>query len=84
MGQTKQENPIDSASRLGRFATSTQSSQGKSDPVGNLQKFAAAEQERQRKKKQEEEAAKKNPVQTAPQKGFVQSMIDKYWYGKSN
>jgi hypothetical protein len=69
----------EAASRLGRYAGSTQSKEGKSDPVGNLQRFAAAEQERAKKKKKEEEERKKaQPVETAPQKGYLSQLYDKY------
>lgn len=72
------------ASRLGRYAGSTQTAQGKSDPVGNLQRFAAAEQERQKKKKKDEAdaaaaaKAKQGTVDTAPEKGYLSQLYDKY------
>lgn len=77
------ESAGESASRLGRYASSTQSSQGKSDPVGNLQRFAAAEQERQKKKKKDEADAAKaktaaGSVNTAPEKGYLSQLYDKY------
>jgi hypothetical protein len=72
------ESTAESASRLGRFAGSTQTKEAKSDPVANIQKFAREEQERQRKKKEEEAAKKKAGVSTEPEKGFLQRMYEKY------
>lgn len=63
--------------RLGRFGDAVRSGKPR-DIVGRIQDFSKAEAERQRKKKEEEA----KPKSTAPQKGFIGRMIDKYYYGK--
>lgn len=80
----QQEGLAESASRLGRFAGATKDEKKKDKPdmVGRIQQFARDEQERQRKKKAEEEARKKQPVQTAPQEGFLTRMYKKYVSGE--
>jgi membrane protein involved in colicin uptake len=70
----------ESASRLGRFGETTKK---KGDTVKNIQEFAKREAERARKKKEEEEAKKKAGVTTAPEKGFLQRMYEKYVGGSS-
>ena len=74
----RQEPFSESASRLGRFS---QTATSKGDPIKNIQNFAKAEQERKRKE-EEEKKKKAAQINTAPQKGFLQRMIDKYYYGK--
>lgn len=77
--QQQQENLTESASRLGRFAGSTQTQQGKSDPIKNIQEFAKAENERKRKE-EEEKKKKAAQVSTAPaqEEGFLSRMYKKY------
>ena len=70
----RQEPLSESASRLGRFAGATTKS--KSDPIKGIQDFAKAEQER--KRKEEEEKKKKSTITTAPEKGFLTRMYEKY------
>jgi hypothetical protein len=78
-GKTGAQTASEGAGNLGRFGGAVK---GKSDPVGAIQKYARDEQERAKKKKADEEAAKKKGI--APEKGFVQRMMDKYWYGKKD
>lgn len=78
----QQESTSESVSRLGRFGSSTQTKEAKSDPIANIQKFAREETERQRKKKEEEAKKKKQPVDTAPQEGFLTRMYKKYVSGE--
>lgn len=59
-----QEPTSESLQRSGRFAGSMRSSQGQSDPVAQLQRFAAAEQ-----------ARKLAPPPVAPSQGFLSRMF---------
>lgn len=78
-----QEPVTESASRLGRFAKSTSDTQKKGgNMVTNIQAFAKSENERKRKEEEEKKRKAAQPVNTEPQKGFIQRMIDKYYYGK--
>jgi hypothetical protein len=83
VARQQKESTGESVNRLGRFAGSTQTKEAKSDPIANIQKFAREEQERQRKKKEEEAAKKKQPVNTAPQEGFLTRMYKKYVTGET-
>jgi hypothetical protein len=75
MGQDKPESLFDSISRMGRAKKATVDTGG--DMVTNLQNFAKSEAER--KRKEAEDAKKKaTTVNTAPEKGFLQKMYEKY------
>jgi hypothetical protein len=79
----RQEAASESASRLGRFAKSQSSDEAKKkqpDAVKRIQDFA--KQEAERKRREEEEKKKKGQVQTAPEKGFLQRMYEKYVGGE--
>lgn len=79
MARQQTESTAESASRLGRFAGSTQTSSAKKDPIKSLQDFAAAENERKRKE-EEEKKKKAAQVSTAPpeEEGFLTRMYKKY------
>lgn len=74
------------ADNLGRFGGAMKGSSS-GDAVSRIQKYAQDENER--KKKEDEEKKKKAAAaqksgSVAPQKGFIQRMIDKYYYGKED
>lgn len=75
----QQESTSESASRLGRFAGSTQTTKGKTDPIKSIQDFAKSENERKRKE-EEEKKKKAAQVTTAPpqEEGFLSRMYKKY------
>lgn len=81
-GQTAAQAAGEGAKRLGRFGEATSEKKG-GDMVSRIQQYAKSENER--KAKEEAEKKKKKaapPASTAPEKGFVGRMIDKYYYGK--
>jgi hypothetical protein len=98
-GQTASQATAEGAGRLKRFGDATKGASS-DDIVGRLQKYAQGENDRKKaeaaKKKQQEEAdtetvydektkqyiRKKKTI--APEKGFIQRMMDKYWYGKKD
>lgn len=68
------------AGSIGRLAAASKD-KSSGDAVSRLQKYASGEAERNKKA---EEEKKKKPSSTAPSKGFVGKMIDKYYHGKKD
>jgi hypothetical protein len=81
-GKTGAQTASEGAGNLGRFGGAVK--KGGADPIGAIQQYARDEQERKRKKDAEEAAKKKAGTGVAPQKGFIDRMMDKYWYGKKD
>lgn len=82
-GQTAAQTASEGAKRLGRFGEATSEKKG-GDMVSRIQAYGKAEAERNRKAEEEKKKKKAAapPPSTAPEKGFVGRMIDKYYYGK--
>lgn len=50
-------------------------------PLEKIQKYGKEQAEKEKREKEEKEEKKKKGG-VAPQKGFIQRMMDKYWYKK--
>lgn len=79
----KNNKPLEEAGKgLGRLYRLKKklSEKDKRTPIEKIQEYGRAEAERQKREKAEAEKKKKQTVE--PSKGFIQRMMDKYWYKK--